>query len=129
MCDFAGIATKGGLRDSDLPLVNRMLALLSHRGPDEQRLSFDGGAAIGARRPSIIDLETGGQPNGNEDGSVQVSQNGEISADVELREIGRTLLATRLVDRPRYCFAVPLGAWLRGGLGAVYREWSSVRTQ
>jgi asparagine synthase (glutamine-hydrolysing) len=85
MCGIAGIATTSGLRDTDPALVDRMLASLSHRGPDEQRIFSDGRTAIGARRLSIIDLETGGQPIGNEDGSIQVSQNGEIYNYVELR--------------------------------------------
>ena len=87
MCGIAGIATTDGLRESDLLLVDRMLAVLSHRGPDEQRVVSDRNAAIGARRLSIIDLETGGQPIGNEDGSIQVTQNGEIYNYVELREL------------------------------------------
>jgi asparagine synthase (glutamine-hydrolysing) len=87
MCGIAGIATTDGLRESDLSLVDRMLAVLSHRGPDQQRFVSDRNAAIGARRLAIIDLETGGQPIGNEDGSIQVTQNGEIYNYVELREL------------------------------------------
>src|SRR6476620_8333375 len=87
MCGIAGIATSDGLRDSDLPLLGRMLASLEHRGPDEQQVVSDRYAAVGARRLSVIDLETGGQPIGNEDGSIQVTQNGEIYNYVELREL------------------------------------------
>lgn len=86
MCGIAGVASSAGLRQTDLPLLDTMLAVLRHRGPDEQRRFADGHGAIGARRLSIIDLETGGQPIGNEDGTVQVSQNGEIYNYVELRE-------------------------------------------
>jgi len=86
MCGIAGIATTDGLRETDLPLADRMLAALRHRGPDEQRLVSDRYAALGARRLSIIDLETGGQPIANEDGSVQVTHNGEIYNYLELRE-------------------------------------------
>jgi len=87
MCGIAGIATAEGVRAADPLLVDRMLAALRPRGPDEQRVVSDRYAAIGARRLSIIDLETGGQPIGNEDSSIQVTQNGEIYNYVELREL------------------------------------------
>lgn len=90
MCGIAGIATTDGLRDSDLPLMDRMLASLEHRGPDEQQVVSDRYAAVGARRLSVIDLETGGQPIGNEDGSIQATQNGEIYNYVELRQLLET---------------------------------------
>ena len=55
-----------------------MSATLVHRGPDSFGEYVDGPVALAARRLSIIDLETGDQPIGNEDGSVHVVQNGEI---------------------------------------------------
>lgn len=67
-------------------MVDRMLASLAHRGPDEQFAMADGRTVVGARRLSIIDLDTGRQPLTNEDGSVIVSQNGEIYSYIELRE-------------------------------------------
>jgi asparagine synthase (glutamine-hydrolysing) len=62
-----------------------MSATLVHRGPDSFGEYADGPVALSARRLSIIDLETGDQPIGNEDGSVQVIQNGEIYNFRELR--------------------------------------------
>ena len=68
---------------------------IAHRGPDaEGGLLRPGRVALGFRRLSIIDLETGDQPISNEDGSVHVTCNGEIYNFRELRG--------RLVDaRPR----------------------------
>jgi asparagine synthase (glutamine-hydrolysing) len=65
-------------------LLRRMVAAITHRGPDEQGLYFDRGAGLGHARLSIIDLSCGQQPLGNEDGSVWVSFNGEIFNYVEL---------------------------------------------
>jgi asparagine synthase (glutamine-hydrolysing) len=53
---------------------------LYHRGPDEQRqwIAPHGRVGLGHTRLSIIDLETGAQPIGNEDGTVQIVVNGEF---------------------------------------------------
>jgi asparagine synthase (glutamine-hydrolysing) len=59
---------------------------LVHRGPDSEGYLVDGPVGLAARRLSIIDLEGGDQPLGNEDGTVQVVQNGEIYNYRELRE-------------------------------------------
>ena len=62
-----------------------MSATLVHRGPDSFGEFTDGTVALAARRLSIIDLETGDQPIGNEDGTLHVVQNGEIYNYRELR--------------------------------------------
>src|SRR5437660_4351399 len=83
MCGICGIAARRGR--ADLDRVAAMSATLVHRGPDSFGEYVDGPVAIAARRLSIIDLETGDQPIGNEDGSIQVVQNGEIYNYRELR--------------------------------------------
>ncbi len=55
-----------------------MSQTLLHRGPDGGGEHLDGTMGFGMRRLSIIDLETGDQPLGNEDGSVWIVFNGEI---------------------------------------------------
>ncbi len=62
-----------------------MSATLVHRGPDSAGEFSDDTVALAARRLSIIDLETGDQPIANEDGTLQVVQNGEIYNYRELR--------------------------------------------
>jgi asparagine synthase (glutamine-hydrolysing) len=85
VCGIAGIATEGGLRQSDGELVDRMLTSLAHRGPDDHYATGDGRALLGARRLSIIDLEGGRQPLADESGLILATQNGEIYNYVELR--------------------------------------------
>jgi asparagine synthase (glutamine-hydrolysing) len=87
VCGIAGIATRDGLSVSDPALVDRMLVTLAHRGPDDQYACGDTHAWLGARRLSIIDLDTGRQPLTNETGDILVSQNGEIYNYVELRDL------------------------------------------
>ncbi|RLA82551.1 MAG: asparagine synthase (glutamine-hydrolyzing), partial [Deltaproteobacteria bacterium] len=62
-----------------------MVQRVAHRGPDEEGFLFGHGIGLGHRRLSIIDLFTGRQPIGNEDGSIQVVFNGEIYNFPDLR--------------------------------------------
>src|SRR5258708_3041020 len=59
---------------------------LVHRGSDDTGAYFDGQAALGFRRLSIIDVCSGHQPMANEDESVWVMLNGEIYNFPELRQ-------------------------------------------
>src|SRR6476659_754927 len=86
MCGIAGLATAHGLRRDDEALVAEMLHGLAHRGPDDEAWMGDERAMIGSRRLAIIDLSTGNQPMTTTDGSVVISQNGEIYNYVELRD-------------------------------------------
>jgi asparagine synthase (glutamine-hydrolysing) len=63
-----------------------MKSALAHRGPDGEGKFIDGEVGLGHRRLSIIDVEGGSQPIGNEDGRLQIVFNGEIYNFVELRE-------------------------------------------
>jgi asparagine synthase (glutamine-hydrolysing) len=83
MCGICGIAAAHGR--ADLDRLAAMSATLVHRGPDSFGEYIDGPVALAARRLRIIDLETGDQPIGNEDGTVHVVQNGEIYNYRELR--------------------------------------------
>lgn len=77
MCGIAGqySADRGRVRESDL---DRMLPLISHRGPDSEGRYCDGNALIGFRRLSIMDTVNGDQPLFSEDGEIVAVVNGEI---------------------------------------------------
>lgn len=77
MCGIAGILHRGHTPDAPAR-VKRMADSIPHRGPDDEGFWCDGDVALGFRRLSIVDLETGHQPMSNEDGSVWVVFNGEI---------------------------------------------------
>ena len=76
MCGIAGYYSRND--PAALSVVRAMNDAIRHRGPDDDGYHVDGGCAIGMRRLSIIDLNTGHQPVSNEDGTVWVVFNGEI---------------------------------------------------
>ena len=86
MCGIVGILNRGDGRPPDLAVLEAMNATLVHRGPDDNGTYLSGPVALGMRRLSIIDLDSGEQPIGNEDGSIQIVFNGEIYNYPELRE-------------------------------------------
>lgn len=67
-------------------IIKKMLGVISHRGPDDEGAFAENHAALGVRRLSIIDLNTGHQPIHNEDSSLWIVHNGEIYNFPELRE-------------------------------------------
>ena len=81
MCGICGFIGPGG-RQRLAPMVSTLV----HRGPDEDGLWADGGIALGMRRLSILDVETGHQPMFNEDETIAVVFNGEIYNYLELRQ-------------------------------------------
>lgn len=81
MCGICGIY---GIEDK--ALIERMLYVLKHRGPDDSGIYTDDNISMGHARLSIIDLtEKGRQPMSNEDGNIWLSVNGEIYNFLELR--------------------------------------------
>ncbi len=78
MCGIVGMYSWGGAPAPNADLLRQMRDMLRHRGPDDHGEFIRGDVALGHRRLSIIDLATGHQPLGNEDGSVQIVFNGEI---------------------------------------------------
>jgi asparagine synthase (glutamine-hydrolysing) len=78
MCGITGIFDTRGASEISRTVLHRMNEIQFHRGPDEGAVHVEPGVGLGHRRLAIIDLSTGQQPLGNEDGSVIVVFNGEI---------------------------------------------------
>ena len=99
MCGIAGVVYSDPVRRVDSRVLSRMASAIAHRGPDAEGIwnsseqlagsyTASAPAAHGGlvhRRLSIIDLESGRQPIGNEDDSIQIVFNGEIYNFRELR--------------------------------------------
>lgn len=83
MCGFVGFTN---YIEDDGRVLGRMMDLIVHRGPDSSGSYIDGDIALGFRRLSIIDIESGDQPIFNEDRSKILVFNGEIYNYKELRE-------------------------------------------
>jgi len=86
MCGICGIAKVGNKESIHPPLISSMCQTIIHRGPDDEGIYIDKNIALGSRRLSIIDLDTGHQPISNENGSVWVVCNGEIYNFPALKE-------------------------------------------
>ena len=88
MCGLAGMVDFSGVPAGErVDILHQMTRTLVHRGPDDEGFFVDDCVALGHRRLSIIDLRTGHQPIGNEDGSVWVACNGEIYNHGDLRDL------------------------------------------
>lgn len=84
MCGIAGILHFGSCGDAERR-IREMTSSIAHRGPDDDGFHLTSDVALGFRRLSIVDLQTGHQPMSNEDGKVWVVFNGEIYNHRELR--------------------------------------------
>ena len=86
MCGIAGAIDLRAQREFPASRLLAMTGAITHRGPDDEHIHIEPGLALGARRLSIVDLSGGRQPLCNEDGSVWVTQNGEIFEYPELQQ-------------------------------------------
>lgn len=83
MCGFVGFVDK---EKNKQKIVKDMADLIKHRGPDSDGYFCDDDVALGFRRLSIIDLNTGTQPIYNEDNTKVIVFNGEIYNYQEIKE-------------------------------------------
>ncbi len=85
MCGIVGVLNLNDRPPTETTMLLQMLEMLRHRGPDGFGIYRDQHVGLGNARLSIIDLSSGDQPIGNEDGTVWIVFNGEIFNYVELR--------------------------------------------
>lgn len=84
MCGIAGIF--GNNIKNKEEVIKKMTDVMVHRGPDDSGFFIDENAALGMRRLSIIDLNTGHQPIFSEDANLIIIFNGEIYNYKELEK-------------------------------------------
>ena len=97
MCGIAGFV-EARLADNAAATLQRMCAVIRHRGPDDNGSYLDAWAALGHLRLSIIDVAGGHQPMANAQGNLWVTYNGEIFNHSAL---GRELIRRGHVYRTR----------------------------
>ena len=113
MCGICGIVYKDAERRVPVELIERMNAVLHHRGPDDAGAWVKDNVGLGQARLSIIDLSPlGHQPMGNEDGTIWITFNGEIYNYPEIRQY---LLAKGHQFRSRTDTEVILHLWEEKG--------------
>src|SRR5689334_21602554 len=131
MCGIAGFVAPRGTH-ADQAVLERMVASLRHRGPDAIGYHVDGPAALGVARLRVIDVETGDQPIGTEDGSGTVVLNGEVY-DCERQRVALAARGHRF--RSRSDTEVIAHAWEEAGDSIperlngmfAFALWDSVR--
>ena len=89
MCGIVGHALTSPQDPPDRWAARAAIALIKHRGPDDEGVFEGPGVFLGHTRLAITGILRGHQPVANETGSVQVVFNGEIYNHHELRrELG-----------------------------------------
>lgn len=86
MCGIAGIVNLGHQKPISSDLLNNMISIQRHRGPDQTGAYLDESIGLAHARLSIIDLSEGIQPIHNEDKTLWIIYNGEVFNYPELRQ-------------------------------------------
>ena len=85
MCGIVGELNFNHSKVSPL-VLEKMLASINHRGPDERGMYLNKNIGLGNVRLSIIDLTTGQQPMKDTSSNYWIVFNGEIFNYLEIRE-------------------------------------------
>ena len=86
MCGIAGFLNFESGKIANESVIKKMTDVIAYRGPDGFGYYINENLALGHRRLSIIDLNTGHQPMVSNDGTIVLVFNGEIYNYIELRE-------------------------------------------
>lgn len=86
MCGICGVLNLSPSERTDRTVIQQMLEMVRHRGPDGFGIYIDENIALGNSRLSIIDLDTGDQPICNENETLWIVFNGEIFNYIELKQ-------------------------------------------
>jgi asparagine synthase (glutamine-hydrolysing) len=87
MCGIAGYhGNPSNWQVAPRTVLQRMVAAIRHRGPDDSGVHVGDGIGLAHARLSIIDLAGGQQPMADDRQTVWVTYNGEIFNYVELKE-------------------------------------------
>lgn len=78
MCGIAGFFSRDRIGIDKASVINNMLNVIYHRGPDDEGYLIQDKIVMGMRRLSIIDITGGHQPIFNENKKVAIVFNGEI---------------------------------------------------
>ncbi|ETZ04405.1 asparagine synthase (glutamine-hydrolyzing) [Holospora undulata] len=116
MCGIAGIV---GSFDQALgtELIQKMLSVIEHRGPDSNGYWSRNGFAFGMQRLSIIDIAGGDQPIWDKESGVGIVFNGEI---YNFKKI-RASLETSGIKFHTHCDTeVILQLYLQKGIAAIH---------
>lgn len=85
MCGICGVYSRRSGEPVAKELIEHMIRMISHRGPDDSGACLDGDVGLGFARLSIIDPDGGHQPMSNETNDIWLVCNGEIWNYKELR--------------------------------------------
>src|SRR5580704_1470076 len=85
MCGICGIFYPDRQSRVDREALAVMNQQIAYRGPDDDGFFVRENVGLAMRRLSIIDIQTGRQPIGNEDETIWIVFNGEIYNHRELR--------------------------------------------
>jgi asparagine synthase (glutamine-hydrolysing) len=119
VCGIAGKLFRDSARLVETGLLERMSAILAHRGPDDAGIHRDGPVGLVSRRLAIQDLSAAGhQPMASLDGRLTITYNGEIYNFLLLRD---ELEREGVRFRSRSDTEVILALYARHGLDCLAR--------